>query len=321
MYSISVIVPFYNAEGYVNECIDRITNQTYKNLEIICVDDGSVDNTESLLRLKQNSDDRIVVIHKENGGVSSARNCGLKYAKGNFICFVDCDDVISADYCEQLLTTLLNANTDMSVCSYRVSEHLNGKIVDTEIVSLSGYKENEFEALYEGRLLNPLWNKMLRAVIAKRILFNTDMSAGEDLAYIIEYLKISKKMSFIDSPLYEYIHYADADKQKSYSSNELENYLKMLPYLMSFLDCEKVATVLYRQLMAAARHSYFSKRQVNVYEMLLKSEEVRKLSKIKQDNGRLEVYRRIILHKRKKILYFAFVIEESALKMKRRIWR
>ena len=100
---ISVIVPVYNVEKYLDKCVDSIVNQTYKNLEIILVDDGSPDNCPKMCDAWVEKDSRIKVIHKENGGVSSARNAGLKASCGEYIGFVDSDDFIQPDMFEQLL--------------------------------------------------------------------------------------------------------------------------------------------------------------------------------------------------------------------------
>ncbi len=116
---ISVIVPVYNVELYLEQCLNSIINQTYKNLEIILVNDGSTDNSGVICDLYANIDNRIIVIHKDNGGVSSARNAGLNVAKGNFIGFVDPDDWIADDMYEKLYLNIQNFNANISVCEFR----------------------------------------------------------------------------------------------------------------------------------------------------------------------------------------------------------
>lgn len=116
---ISVIVPVYNVELYLEQCLNSIINQTYKNLEIILVNDGSTDNSGVICDLYANIDNRIIVIHKDNGGVSSARNAGLNVAKGNFIGFVDPDDWIADDMYEKLYLNIQNFNANISVCKFR----------------------------------------------------------------------------------------------------------------------------------------------------------------------------------------------------------
>lgn len=116
---ISVVVPIYNSEPYLDKCIESIVNQTYENLEIILVDDGSPDNCRQICDKWAEKDNRIRVIHKENGGVSSARNAGLAAATGEFIGFVDGDDIIDADFYEFLLYEAIKNDADISACSFK----------------------------------------------------------------------------------------------------------------------------------------------------------------------------------------------------------
>ena len=115
---ISVIVPVYNVEKYLVQCINSILNQTIKNLEIILVDDGSLDNSGKICDEFSKKDDRIVAIHKENNGLSSARNAGLEIANGNYIGFVDSDDWLDEHMYEILLKLIKENNSDISCCDF-----------------------------------------------------------------------------------------------------------------------------------------------------------------------------------------------------------
>lgn len=123
---ISIIVPVYNVELYLEKCIKSILSQSYQKIELILVDDGSVDKSGMLCDRYAAEDGRIIVIHKENGGLSSARNAGLDRAKGDFVGFVDSDDYVTEDFCETLLQAIIKENADMAVCNYlRVDENYN----------------------------------------------------------------------------------------------------------------------------------------------------------------------------------------------------
>ena len=113
---ISIIIPVYNVEAYLERCVKSVTNQTYKNIEIILVDDGSPDNSPAICDRLALSDDRIKVLHKENGGLSDARNCGVEKAEGRYVTFIDSDDYISRDYIEYLYGLLVNNGADISSC-------------------------------------------------------------------------------------------------------------------------------------------------------------------------------------------------------------
>lgn len=118
-YLVSFIIPIYNAEKYLDECIKSIIKQTYSNFELLLVNDGSTDNSAIICDTYANKDSRIKVIHKINGGVSSARNIGLDNAKGEYICFVDADDVIHPKLLETTLSVLMETQQDIIIYRYK----------------------------------------------------------------------------------------------------------------------------------------------------------------------------------------------------------
>ena len=115
---VAVIIPFYNVERYIDRCLASVVNQTYKNLEIIIVDDGSQDKSINIVNDYINRFNNIILIQKENGGISSARNKALDIANGNYIVFIDSDDYIEDNMIEKLYTDLLNTSSDISICNY-----------------------------------------------------------------------------------------------------------------------------------------------------------------------------------------------------------
>lgn len=115
---ISVIIPVYNVETYLYDCLESVVNQTYKNLEIILINDGSEDQSGSICNQFQSADSRIKVLHNINGGLSDARNHGIKIATGKFLIFIDSDDIVDIKYIEELHDTLKKENADMSICNY-----------------------------------------------------------------------------------------------------------------------------------------------------------------------------------------------------------
>ena len=126
---ISVIVPVFKVEAYLAKCIESIRCQTYSNFELILVDDGSPDGSPQICDDYAAVDDRIRVIHKNNRGLSSARNAGLDIAQGEFICFIDSDDYIKPEYLETLLTLQRKNNADLVICEYDYVEK-NGNVYD-----------------------------------------------------------------------------------------------------------------------------------------------------------------------------------------------
>ena len=115
---ISIIIPVYNVEKYLAKCVESVINQTYKKIQIILIDDGSTDNSGKICDDFKLKDNRIEVIHKKNGGLSDARNAGLKIVKGDYIGFIDSDDYIEKDMYETLLCLLIENNADISIVSF-----------------------------------------------------------------------------------------------------------------------------------------------------------------------------------------------------------
>lgn len=182
---ISFIVPCYNVEKYIAECVNSILRQTVENIEIILINDGSVDNTLNVIKELAASDDRIIVIDKINEGVSKARNVGVSKANGEYIVFVDGDDYISELYSEYMLGLIQKWNTEFALSKYCFTSRKE-KQVKSDLVEL--YTPANTAAL----LLSPVvkvgcWNKIYRRDFLQKnnILFNTNLFYGEGLSFIL----------------------------------------------------------------------------------------------------------------------------------------
>lgn len=206
MALVSVVVPVYNIEKYIDKCVDSIRNQTYKKLEIILVDDGSTDNSGVICDEHAKKDARIQVIHKENGGLSDARNKGISKATGEYIAFVDGDDYISLDYMETCVNEALKRSADLLIFDYQeIEEETNRREIwsmnvdRSKVMSLKSYKKLLFTT-------PSACNKFY-----KRSFFaggNISFPVGrtfEDLATIPKILEQAKRVVYLDSkPLYFY---------------------------------------------------------------------------------------------------------------------
>ena len=160
---ISVIVPVYNVEKYLEKCVSSIVNQTYKNLEIMLVDDGSTDSSGKMCDEFAKKDDRIKVIHKPNGGLSDARNSALKIAKGDYIGFVDSDDYIADDMFETLCDLMEDNNSDISIVSFY--EIYNNKLIgvrDSKELENMTKLEAMKELLIDSKIQSYAWNKLFK---------------------------------------------------------------------------------------------------------------------------------------------------------------
>lgn len=197
---VSVIIPIYNSEKNIKKCLESIINQTYTNLEIILIDDGSTDN--SIEVCQEYKDDRIKVYKEKNSGPSTARNLGLKQCNGNYIVFVDSDDYIEKNMIEIMLKKIKSDDYDICICGYYlVSNSLKKKITIT-INNNKNFKEIVFD--YKNNVYGYLWNKMFKKnSIEKK--FREDISIREDELFLLDNSNYIKKFTFVKEPLYNYI--------------------------------------------------------------------------------------------------------------------
>lgn len=168
---ISIIIPVYNVEGYVDYCIKSVINQTYKDLEIILIDDGSKDNSGKICDEWNLKDQRIIVIHKKNGGLSDARNTGIEIATGKYITFIDSDDYILPNYIQYLYNLITLYNADISVCQFlNVDEH---NIVKKEMNDVAEYVVKGNEACMREYLTGTTIDTVAWRKLYKTELFNS----------------------------------------------------------------------------------------------------------------------------------------------------
>ena len=223
---VSVIVPIYGVEAYLDECVKSIVEQTYENLEIILVDDGSNDRCPEMIDQWASRDSRIVPVHKKNGGQSSARNVGLDIAKGDFVAFIDGDDWVEKNYFESLLYACLRYKADIAVGGFqRVKE--DKKYPEHVILEDDGpyYPATvDHAAKYFIECTIALWGKVYR----KDVLTELRLPVGrlaEEYAFQLRTLQIAKRVCFCSLPLYNYRIRADSDAHSIKPSYLLDNIL------------------------------------------------------------------------------------------------
>lgn len=217
---VSVIVPIYNSAATLSRCVESILSQDYENLEVILVNDSSLDSSLEICEKFKEKDSRVIVINKENFGVSAARNSGLSIASGEFIQFVDADDYINLDMTRCLVDSIEKSSADFVICGYnRVS---NGEFIKK---SPSNFYSNNlitfkdcFERLYNGAFFNAPWNKLYRRDKIKT-LFDESLFIGEDLLFNLSYASNCDKIVVISDALYNY----DVSLQNGLASQYDEN--------------------------------------------------------------------------------------------------
>lgn len=218
---ISVIVPVYNVEQYLERCVDSIINQTYTNLEIILVNDGSTDNSGKLCDELAKKDERIRVIHKENGGLSDARNRGIDESESDLVGFIDSDDYIDSDMYEVLLKNLNDTDADLSMCAlYDVYNNTpEAQVINKETWKLSS--EQAIKMVMEAKILSvTAVNKLYRKSLFTDLKFEVGKIA-EDAFIMIKLLDKCEKIVATNEKKYYYVHRENSITTQKFSTKFL----------------------------------------------------------------------------------------------------
>lgn len=222
---ISVIIPVYNSAKYLSRCIDSVLSQTYRNLEILLVNDGSTDDSLELCK-SYAEDPRIVVIDKPNGGVGSARNCGLDKAQGDYIVFVDSDDYVDCDMFEKMLALADKDDADVVFCGFKEID-LDGNVrivderkafenylADRDLIYFFNYNKNNGIGAY-------IWRALYRSrVIQNNVRFDETVYINEDDIFLCNVLMNCTRISYLDEHLYNYLQIGSGLGYKKYKARQ-----------------------------------------------------------------------------------------------------
>ena len=275
---ISVIIPVYKVEKYLDRCVLSVVNQTYKNLEIILVDDGSPDNSPKMCDEWAKKDKRITVIHKQNGGVSAARNDGLKIATGDYVAFVDSDDWIEPTMYEEMLNLAISENADLTFCGMKeaksekdfnnFNEFNMDKLKNKEVkyffinarkgYDLVGVSGGPCRTLYKRESIQNLE-------------FDTTLKYGEDLYFLLKVFDTAKNISICDKFFYNYFKNDESvcnTINPSYFDNAKTLHVRLLEYIkekkFDYLHLVN-HLYLYRNVINRANQKDFVKQIKNLY--------------------------------------------------------
>lgn len=222
---ISIIIPVYNAQNVIEECLQSILKQDYKQFEILCVDDGSTDETISIVQKQAKKDPRIHLIRKEHGGQGTTRNYGISEAKGEFILFIDSDDVID----EKMLGSLIKRaeETEADVVISGIHLEMNKKFVCDYVVddfsgSCQQFMEEKFKESYQKWLINAPWNKLIKTefLMKYNLRFAEKMRIYEDLLFSLEVIQHAKIISIVGQPYYTYRYLQPGSVLSGFAENE-----------------------------------------------------------------------------------------------------
>ena len=246
---ISVIIPVYMAENYLRPCIDSVLAQSYENFELLLIDDGSTDSSGAICDEYAKTDKRITVYHRQNQGVSKTRNFGMQHASGEYILFVDADDLIQPAYIEKLYGAMPEGDANaVSMCRFQM---LEGSIISDTHESLLNFCA-QTDSLFE-RFLNPLVTRKIygtcwRVLFPKRLLEQYSITffhckIAEDMLFFMEVISHCSQISVCDEPLYLYRQFDNSSSHRNYITNYLPDrlaYLEKLQQILSQLSLDQV---------------------------------------------------------------------------------
>ena len=247
MSSISIIVPVYNTEKYLDRCISSIIRQTFRDIEILLINDGSNDNSLEILQRYSNADDRIAIVNQVNKGLSSARNTGIKVSKGTYIMHVDSDDWIEPDMCEILYKEAKIFSADI-VTSNVYFDYFNKTIIKKEPYKKINNFREYLLAFTIKRGLNSIWNKLIKRDLytLNNIEHYEDISLGEDSSTLLRLIPFANIIISVDKAFYHY-----DIKSSSMTGNKekkIMEYIQALSKVENFYKKHNISTDLFTLL-------------------------------------------------------------------------
>lgn len=261
---ISIIIPVYNVEKYLDKCLDTVINQTYKNIEIIIVNDGSTDNSLDICNKYKNLDNRVKVFSIKNSGASQARNYALKKAKGKYLAFVDSDDYIDLDMIELLYNNMIKEKADLSCCSfYEVfKDDIKKKTEEDKVYIMNNKKTIEKSFLDEG-LSVYLWNKLYKRELFKNIELPVGKSSQERFV-MYEIFDKAKRVVYQSICKYYYIQRKNSTAHNlvKVNTDSIEASLNAVNYLKKYKDIRPLAVKEYllTRLRCYKKLVYYNKK-------------------------------------------------------------
>lgn len=339
MEKISIIIPIYNGEKYLNRCIDSVLNQSYKNIEIICINDGSKDKTLDILKNYQKNDSRIIVIDKKNTGVSDSRNIGIEKSTGKYIAFCDADDIYEKNYIETLYTLLIRKNVDAVRCNFRVIDESNNQIDKGDLSELNNkiYTSKNIKNIIIPMALNGKWPCFSYLIFTKKekvknIKFPTDIHMMEDVVFYLNLLLNLDSIYITNKCLYTIMFNQEGatNSFKNYERNIL-NIIDVNKYIVEILkknnmfDSNNVKNLNFNHLNAISDFifkTYLYDKNKAIYickNLSLNTYFIKMVDNVNLNN--INIQRRVILKniKNKKMitLKFYLMIRKIFYKLKR----
>ena len=331
---VSVVIPLFNGQRTILKCLDSLKSQTYKNIEVLIVNDGSTDRSEELV-------ENYIQNHKllgwhlysvSNSGASKARNFGISVAMGTYLCFVDADDYVESGYIGRMVSAIQESKSDLCITGYKKVSYKNGKEESTEDCVIPDHLYHSItsldsdEKLFINGFMHPCWGKLYKTKLIKdnQIIF-PDQPLSEDTIFNLEYLRSVRSIKTINYPSYYYIVNIDSNSlSKSFPVNIFALYIKIHKNYVAFfedynLDIAIVERMMYAQYYSAVNKTLFNtklsyREKKKILDSALCNKEVRDAFQRTQTNKTVTIINRLVL--RGAYRTAKLVLQISALKEK-----
>ncbi|MGU9047066.1 glycosyltransferase family 2 protein [Clostridium perfringens] len=317
----TIIIPVYNAFETLRDTVNSIRNQTYSNYELILVDDGSEKKTSILC--DSLTDEKVQCFHINNHGVSYARNYGLERASGDYIIFVDSDDIISINLLSDLYNEIKCYKSDIIIFGYDVCDKnlkVNNFVCNRDIIRINTnkcFENNKVNFLFNNRLIIPVWNKAFRRKCINNIFFNTDLSIYEDTLFVVEAFCNSNIFSVLDKSYYKYIVDSKPSLSKKLNLNGIYGLSKIYEvflrndYYSIFQENTPISDYLFEevnnQLSIIYQKSILGKEKtISIVNNILSNNEIREFIKNLKVKKIKKKLKKIIIIKYPNYLYYIF---------------
>ena len=240
---ISVIIPIYNVEQYLSQCLESVANQTLIDIEIICVNDGTKDNSVAIVEEYMKYDNRISLVNKENGGLSSARNAGIQQATGEYVMFLDSDDFLTQNACERLYIERLETDADIIVFGshmFPVRPWPNEWLRNVLSPTTKFYKPFQIEALFKQKGATPfVWRNCIKRSFLEKtdVVFDETILFGEDLIFQLCLFPQANSIAFIADKLYNYRWYREGSLMQTTGKDfekKYQQHIKMVKIIVRY---------------------------------------------------------------------------------------
>lgn len=328
---LSAILPVYNVENVLERCIESILNQTFKDFELIIINDGSEDRSKEICNYYAKQDPRIEVIHIKNSGVSKARNIGISKARGSYLQFIDSDDYIAPEMFEILIRNIQEKDSDLVICGLK---NLRNEIVtlispnDLAYINIEDGK-NEIISLYTKNLLNSPCNKLYKKKLVSN--FPENLSLGEDLIFNLRYLEEVKSFTCISNILYTYDNSSSMSLTKIHRSDIIGIALLLDESIQKFLhsiysskeESIHLNSFFIRDLFYATQrtilYSEFERNDKELrLERIINNKRVKLAIRHFESNSlQIRIYSILLKREQKKLLYLFFLLKMYIMKIRK----